>query len=227
MIEDDPVLGDGLAQGLELAGWTVDWFRTASDADTAQLTADFDAAILDLGLPDGNGLALLSRWRARNLTLPVLVLTARDAVESRIDGLDAGADDYLIKPIAVAELSARLRAVLRRASGRADGVWRHGELTFDPASRETTWRGTRVELTSREAGLLELLLSQPNRVLPKSLIQDKLYSWRQDNDSNTVEVFVHHLRRKIDPSVIRTVRGLGYALGAAGGRGERHHRTEE
>jgi two-component system response regulator QseB len=143
----------------------------------------------------------------------VLILTARDALSSRIDGLDAGADDYLVKPVAVEELSARLRAVLRRASGRAEGVWRHGELSFDPASREATWEGRVVDLTAREAALLELLLANPTRVLPKALIQEKLYSWNQDSESNTLEVFVHHLRRKIDASAIRTVRGLGYALG--------------
>ncbi len=215
LVEDDPLLGDGLARGLELAGWTVDWVRRASDAETAERTTAFDAVVLDLGLPDGDGQQLLARWRGRDSALPVVILTARDALESRIDGLDAGADDYLVKPVAVEELSARLRAVLRRASGRSQGVWQHGDLSFDPASREVTWRGRRVELTARETAVLDLLLSNPTRVLPKALIQEKLYDWRQDSDSNTVEVFVHHLRRKIDPSVVRTVRGLGYALGKA------------
>lgn len=215
IVEDDPLLGDGLARGLENHGWTVDWFRSARDAATARAGMPFDAVVLDLGLPDGDGVSLLAGWRRAGDRVPVLILTARDAVDSRIAGLDAGADDYLIKPLAVDELAARLRAVLRRAAGRAEPVWQHGALQFDPASRAVSWQGQAVDLTVRETALLELFLANPGRVLSKSQIQEKLYDWQHDGESNTVEVFVHHLRRKIDASIVRTIRGLGYSLGPA------------
>jgi len=213
IVEDDPLLGEGIAEGLKLQGWAVDWFRTAAHAAAAQASTPYDAVVLDLGLPDGDGIELLRRWRRNQQHLPVLILTARDAVDNRIIGLDAGADDYLIKPLSLGELAARLRAVLRRSQGRPEAVWLHGELAFDPQSRQVTWHGKIVELTVRETALLELLLSSPNRVLSKAMIQEKLYDWSDETGSNTVEVFVHHLRRKIDPSIVRTIRGLGYALG--------------
>ena len=215
LVEDDPVLGDGMAASLRLRGWAVDWSRTAAEAALANSGVAYDAVILDLGLPDGDGLKLLRSWRERGLTLPVLVLTARDSVDSRIGGLDAGADDYLIKPLSMDELAARLRALLRRCSGRLETVWGHGPLSFDPRSRRVTWHGRAVELTAFETALLELLLTHPTRVFSKAQIQDKLYDWSRQSESNTVEVFVHHLRRKIAPTVVRTVRGLGYSLGAA------------
>jgi two-component system response regulator QseB len=215
LVEDDPILGDGMAASLRLRGWAVDWSRTAAQADLAISGVAYDVVILDLGLPDGEGLKLLRSWRERRMTLPVLVLTARDGVDSRIGGLDAGADDYLIKPLSMDELAARLRALLRRSSGRLETVWRHGLLSFDPRSRRVTWHGRAVELTAFETALLELLLTHPTRVFSKAQIQDKLYDWSRQSESNTVEVFVHHLRRKIAPTVVRTVRGLGYSLGAA------------
>jgi two-component system response regulator QseB len=172
--------------------------------------------VLDLGLPGADGLVWLQRWRERGLRLPVLILTARDGVEQRIAGLDTGADDYLIKPIAIDELAARLRALLRRASGRAQSLWTHGALAYDPATRQVQWQGQPVELTARELGLLEALLQQPGRVLSKAQLQEKLYDWSgSEPESNALEVHVHHLRRKIDPSIVRTVRGVGYALGPA------------
>ena len=213
IVEDDPLIGDGLAASLRIRGWVVDWVRNAAQAAAAEACAPFDAAVLDLGLPDGDGIALLRKWRSQLRHLPVLVLTARDAVDSRIAGLDAGADDYLIKPIAADELSARLRAVLRRAKGRPEVVWRHGAVSFDPRSRQVSWKGEPVELTAQETALLELLLAHPRQVLSKPQIQEKLYDWGRSADSNTVEVFIHHLRRKIHPAVVRTVRGLGYSLG--------------
>ena len=146
--------------------------------------------------------------------MPVLILTARDAVDSRIGGLDAGADDYLVKPIAVEELAARLRAVARRMHGRPEPVWRHGALDYRPDTRSATWCGRPVDLTPREAALLEVLLAHPNRILSKTTLLEKLYDWDRELDSNALEVFVHHLRRKIDPAIVRTVRGVGYALGA-------------
>lgn len=213
LVEDDPLIGDGLASGLRSLAFAVDWFRDGALADDALQAAPYDAVVLDLGLPGGDGLDWLRRWRHRAETVPVLILTARDAVDSRIAGLDAGGDDYLIKPIAVGELAARLRAVTRRSRGRPEPVWRHGSLVYRPDTHSAQWRGQPVDLSPREAALLEVFLSHPNRVLPKALLAQKLYDWGSDPDSNALEVFVHHLRRKIDPGIIRTLRGVGYALG--------------
>jgi two-component system response regulator QseB len=218
IVEDDAVLGDGLAAGLRQQGHAVDWFRDGAQADAALAAAPYDALVLDLGLPGTDGMIWLRRWRARGLALPVLILTARDGVGERIDGLDAGADDYLIKPIAIDELAARLRAMLRRAAGRAQAVWTHGALAYDPASRQVCWRGAAVDLTGRELALLEALLQHPGRVLSRAQLLEKLYDWSgSEPESNALEVHVHHLRRKIDPAIVRTVRGVGYALGAAEG----------
>ena len=213
IVEDDPLLGDGLQRGLKLMGHIVDWFDNAPAADHAAQVMQYDAVVLDLGLHEHDGGAMLARWRAQGLTTPVLVLTARDALPSRISVLDAGADDYLVKPIAIDELAARLRAVTRRAVGMPEPVWRHGALEFQPASRQARWQGKPVELTSREAVLLELLLSHPNRVLTRDFLRDKLYAWDKSAESNTLEVHIHHLRRKIHPGIVRTLRGAGYALG--------------
>lgn len=213
IVEDDPLLGDGLQRGLKLMGHIVDWFDNAPAADHAAQVMQYDAVVLDLGLHEHDGEAMLARWRAQGLTTPVLVLTARDALPSRISVLDAGADDYLVKPIAIDELAARLRAVTRRAVGMPEPVWRHGALEFQPASRQARWQGRPVELTSREAVLLELLLTHPNRVLMRDFLRDKLYAWDKSAESNTLEVHIHHLRRKIHPGIVRTLRGAGYALG--------------
>lgn len=215
LVEDDPLLGDGTASGLRSLGFVVDWFVTGDEADRALAAAPYDAIVLDLGLPGRDGLACLGRWRARGEAVPVLILTARDALEQRVEGLDSGADDYLVKPVALAELAARLRALGRRTRGRPEAVWKHGALAYRPAARAATWQGAPVELTAREAMLLELFLANPGRVLTRAQIQDKLYGWGEELESNALEVYVHHLRRKIDPRIVRTVRGLGYALGAA------------
>jgi len=217
IVEDDALLGDGLASGLSSLGFVVDWFRSGEEADRAVAEAPYDAIVLDLGLPGKGGLELLARWQSRGETVPVLILTARDALESRVKGLDAGADDYLVKPIALEELAARLRAISRRARGRPETVWRHGMLEYRPAARAATWRGEAVELTAREAMLLEIFLASPGRVLSRRQIQDKLYGWGEEIESNALEVYVHHLRRKLSPRIVRTVRGVGYALGAADG----------
>lgn len=214
VIEDDPLLGEAVAAGLRLQGHAVDWFRDGESADAALRSAPYDALLLDLGLPGADGLHWLRRWRAAGQTLPVLVLTARDGTEQRIAGLDDGADDYLVKPIATDEIAARLRALLRRAGGRAQPVWTHGALSFDPATKAVRWQGRPVELTGRELALLEALLLHPQRVLSKAQLQEKLYDWRgAEPESNALEVHVHHLRRKIHPGIVRTVRGLGYSLG--------------
>jgi two-component system response regulator QseB len=215
IVEDDRLLGDGIASGLRSSGFVVDWVTDAAVADRAVQSAPYDAVILDLGLPARDGLSLLAQWRSRGSTTPVLILTARDALPSRVAGLDAGADDYLVKPVALEELAARLRAVARRARGRPEAVWKHGPLDYRPASRAATWRGRPVDLTPREAMVLELLLANPGRVMTKSRIEASLYGWDEEAGSNVLEVHVHNLRRKIAPSIVRTVRGVGYALGAA------------
>jgi two-component system response regulator QseB len=217
ILEDDPDLGDALARGLRQAGHAVDWFRDGPSADTAVDGPPYDAVVLDLGLPGADGMSWLRAWRRRGVTLPVLILTARDGVDQRIAGLDAGADDYLIKPIAIEELAARLRALLRRTAGRAQALWTHGALQYDPASKQVLWQGRPAELTGRETALLEVLLSHPQRVLSKGQLLEKLYDWSgAEPESNALEVHVHHLRRKLHAGIVRTVRGVGYALGAAG-----------
>ncbi|MGA0611737.1 response regulator [Caldimonas sp. KR1-144] len=215
IVEDDPLLGDGLARGLAALGFAVDWFRDGQQADAALAGTDYDAVMLDLGLPGRDGIEWLKRWRASGLAMPVLVLTARDALEQRIEGLDSGADDYLIKPCDTAEIAARLRAMRRRSAGRTDPVWQHGPLTYRPEAKTAVWRDRPVELTAREAALLELLLANAQRVLPRRLIEDKLYAFGHEIESNALEVHVHHLRRKLHPKLVRTVRGVGYALGDA------------
>ncbi len=215
IVEDDPSLGDALATGLRQLGHVVDWFRDGHQANSALSSAPYDAVVLDLGLPGTDGMVWLERWRSREQTVPVLILTARDGVEQRIAGLDAGADDYLVKPITIDELAARLRAMVRRSAGRAQSVWQHGELEYDPATKLVRWRGAIVELTGLEMTLLEALLKHPQRVLSKTHLQQMIYDWGGgDPSSNSLEVHVHHLRRKIDPAIVRTVRGVGYALGS-------------
>ena len=217
IVEDDSLLGDALAQGLRQRGHAVDWFQHGAAADAALAGAPFDAVVLDLGLPGRDGMEWLQRWRQSGLQLPILVLTARDAVEQRIAGLDAGADDYLVKPITQDELAARLRALTRRSAGHAQAVWQHGDLAYDPAAKAVHWRGAPVALTGRELAVLEALLAQPQRVLSRSHLLEKLYDWSgTEPESNSLEVHIHHLRRKIDPGIVRTVRGVGYALGACG-----------
>ncbi|MEN9544282.1 MAG: hypothetical protein RLZZ598_1115 [Pseudomonadota bacterium] len=216
IVEDDSLLGDGLSRGLRALGLTADWVLDGGQADAALRSSEFDAMVLDLALGTGrDGLDWLAQWRRRGLRLPVLILTARDALDQRIAGLDGGADDYLLKPVQIEELAARLRAVRRRAAGHADPVWRHGPLTWLPQARSATWHEQPVELTPRESLLLEMLMSQPQRVLPRAVIEERLYGFSGGAESNTLEVHIHHLRRKLHPRLVRTVRGIGYALGAA------------
>ncbi|MDF1485422.1 response regulator [Ramlibacter sp. H39-3-26] len=215
IIEDDDLLGDALATGLRQLGHAVDWFGDGAKADAALAGAAFDAVVLDLGLPRGDGMMWLRRWRKNGLKMPLLILTARDGIEQRIDGLDAGADDYLVKPITIDELAARLRALVRRTAGQAQASWQHGKLEYDPATKVVRWKGVQVELTGRELTLLEALLSQSQRVLSRAHLLEKLYDWSgAEPESNALEVHIHHLRRKIDPNIVRTVRGVGYAIGS-------------
>ena len=213
LLEDDVMIGETVLDLLRAEQYAVDWVKDGDAADSALRAQQYDLVVLDLGVPRRDGLEVLRSLRARKQRMPVLIATARDSVQQRIEGLDAGADDYLVKPIAIPELAARLRAVLRRSQGRPEPVWTHGALEYRPAAKAARWQGTPVELTARECALLELLLAHPQRVLPRGLIQDKLYAFEQDIESNALEVHVHHLRRKIHPKIVRTVRGVGYALG--------------
>lgn len=221
LVEDDALLGDALQAGLREAGFAVEWLRDGSAADVALRGDEFKAVVLDLGLPRLTGLELLRRLRGRGNRTPVVVLTARDAVEDRVKGLDGGADDYVVKPIAIAELAARLRAVVRRSQGAAAGLLQVGDVVVDPASRTATYRGRPVDLQPREFALLNELLLNAGRVLTRSQLEARLYEWDSGLDSNAIEVHVHHLRRKLTPGVIRTVRGVGYMAPKAGSERER------
>ncbi|MBV8680115.1 MAG: response regulator [Aquitalea sp.] len=213
VVEDDPLIGDGLKMGLGQLGFVVDWFRQGREGLAALSAAPFDAVVLDLGLPGMDGMDILTAWRQGGQDVPVLVLTARDALDDRLKGLDAGADDYLVKPFALSEVAARLRALIRRRHGQLGRRLTHGAVSFDPVARMAWLEDVPLELTARELALLELLLSHKGRVLPRELIEEKLYGWGQELESNAVEVYVHHLRKKLGAGFIRTQRGVGYALG--------------
>ena len=212
LVEDDPLLGDGLRAGLGQAGFAVDWVRAGSDAVHALDAEAVAAVVLDLGLPDLSGFDVLRRLRARGNKVPVLILTARDAVDDRVKGLDGGADDYVVKPVDLAELAARLRALIRRSGGEAAPALRRGQLELDAATRRVVFRGQPVELSAREFALLHELMRSGGRVLSREQLEERLYSWGHEIESNAVEVHVHHLRRKLAPGVIRTIRGVGYVI---------------
>jgi len=212
LAEDDPQLGDGLAVGLRQEGHAVDWVQDGKSADLALKTGEHDLLVLDLGLPDLDGMAVLDRLRARGQTLPVLILTARDATNDKVAGLDHGADDYLVKPVDIGELAARVRALGRRAGGRSQPRLSHGDLTLDPATHCVTLAGQPVELSAREFALLQLLLENVGRVLTRARIEAALYGWNEEPASNAIEVHIHHLRRKLGAERIRTLRGIGYTL---------------
>ncbi len=212
LVEDDAGLGEGIRTALKPEGYTVDWLRDGASALHALTHESFDLAILDLGLPRMDGIEVLKRLRATANPLPVLVLTARDATGDRIAGLDAGADDYLVKPFDVAELKARLRALLRRSFNRPQPALEYDGITLDPASQTVTWRGQPVPLQRKEFILLHELIAQPGRVLTRDRLQQALYGWGEEVESNAIEVHIHHLRRKFTPELIRTVRGVGYLV---------------
>jgi two-component system response regulator QseB len=212
LVEDDPMIGASVHEGLRQEGFTVDWIRDGVAAEAALAAETYDMLLLDLGLPRLTGDALLERLRARSSELPVIILTARDAVGDRIAGLDAGADDYLVKPFDLDELAARIRAVARRRAGRAAPRLRHGEIELDPASRSVTLRGEPVSLSPREFALLAALLERPGVVLSRAQLEARLYGWGEEVESNTVEVYVHGLRRKLGSGLIRNVRGVGYMV---------------
>ncbi|MEJ6004660.1 winged helix-turn-helix domain-containing protein [Paucibacter sp. AS339] len=214
LAEDDALLGDGLRAGLRQQGFVVDWVRDglAAERELRAETARYAAAVLDLGLPLKDGLDVLAGLRRDQITLPVLVLTARDAVPDRIRGLDLGADDYVIKPIDLHELGARLRALVRRAHGQAQELLRAQDVVLDPAARTVRRGDTPITLSTREFDLLQVLMLAAGRVLSREQLEQQLYSWGQEVDSNAIEVHVHHLRRKLGAELIQTIRGVGYLL---------------
>jgi two-component system OmpR family response regulator len=212
LVEDDTMIGESLVDLLRSDTHAVDWVPTAEQADTALAATDYDLVLLDLGLPQRDGLSVLRGLRARGRRTPVLVITARDAIAQRVAGLDAGADDYLVKPFDVDELLARMRALVRRADGRAEPEYRHHGVSIRPATREVMVDGQPVSLSGREWAVLEPLLARPGRVLSRAQLEEKLYGWGDEVSSNAVEVYIHGLRRKLGADLIRNVRGVGYLV---------------
>jgi len=212
LAEDDPMLGDGLRAGLRQQGFQVDWVRDGQAAERELTQGGYQAAVLDLGLPLKDGLDVLQTLRAKKINTPVLVLTARDAVPDRIKGLDLGADDYVLKPVDLFELGARLRSLVRRAHGQTQDVLTCGDVALNPSARQVTLGTEQVTLSMREFDLLHALMLSAGRVLSREQLEQQLYSWGHEVESNAVEVHIHHLRKKLHPELIQTVRGVGYTL---------------
>ena len=212
LVEDDPMIGTAVQNGLRQQGHSVDWVKDGHSAELALADAVHELVLLDLGLPRKSGLELLAALRKRGVSVPVLVITARDSVADRVHGLDAGADDYLVKPFDLDELSARIRALMRRQAGRASPLIEHGELTLNPATHEVTLRGSPVNLSRREFALLHALLEQPGVPLSRARLEERIYGWDEEVESNTVEVYIHSTRRKLGAEWIRNVRGVGYMV---------------
>ena len=214
LVEDDDMIGRGLTHALKGAGWSVDWVRNGELAHSALADGDYSCVLLDLGLPGLDGTEVLRRARARGDLTPVVVLPARDGVEDRVHGLDIGADDYLLKPFEVAELLARMRAVVRRRSGVAQSLVGNGALQLDLATREVLQGGAREALTAREFALLHALLERPGAILSREQLENRIYGWGEEVSSNAVDVLIHGMRRKLGPDAIRNVRGLGWRVAA-------------
>ena len=212
IVEDDDMIGESVVAGLESEDYAVDWVRDGNSALIALKTTPFSLVVLDLGLPGKDGLKVLQEMRARRMSTPVLVTTARDTVEDRIKGLDAGADDYLIKPYDLDELSARVRALLRRSAGRAEPLIVRGDLVIAPDTRKVTYRGKDVILSSKEYALLVALAEREGVVWSRTQLEEKLYNWDNTVGSNAIEVHIHHLRKKLSDGAIKPVRGVGYLL---------------
>ncbi len=215
LVEDDAMIGESLSEALTIENYAVDWVLDGRSAELALAHDVYDLLLLDLGLPKKQGLQVLSEYRLRGGMLPVLIITARDAMTDKVSGLDAGADDYLVKPFDLDELFARVRALLRRHTGRAQPVITFGQVMLDPASREVFLRGQLLSLSAREFALLLALLDPPGRVLSRAELEEKLYSWDHEIGSNAVEVYIHHLRKKLGTEFIRNVRGVGYKVAVA------------
>ena len=212
LLEDDVMIGEAVLDLLRAENYAVDWVKNGDAAETALLTETYDLVLLDLGVPRRDGLEVLRALRARKQRMPVLIATARDSVQQRVAGLDAGADDYVLKPYDLDELLARIRALLRRAAGRAEPVYEHMGVSINPGTREVMVGAVPVVLSAREWAVLEPLLARPGMVLSRAQLEEKLYSWKDEISSNTVEVYVHGLRKKLGADLIQTVRGLGYVV---------------
>ena len=212
LVEDDTMIGESVLDLLRAEGYAIDWVKDGVMADTALSSQTYDLVLLDLGLPRRDGLAVLRSLRARKDRIPVLIATARDSVQHRIEGLDAGADDYVLKPYELDELLARIRALLRRAAGRAEPVYEHKGVSINPATREVLVTGQAVVLSAREWAVLEPLLARPGLVLSRAQLEEKLYGWKDEISSNAVEVYIHGLRKKLGAELIRNVRGVGYMV---------------
>lgn len=212
LVEDDPMIGASVQRGLRQEGHTVDWVRDGAAAELAVASGVHEMILLDLGLPRKSGLDLLAGLRRKGVALPVLVITARDSVADRVKGLDAGADDYLVKPFDLDELSARIRALMRRHGGRASPLIEHGALLLNPATHEVTLAGQSVNLSGREFALLQALLEQPGVPLSRAQLEDRIYGWDEEIESNAIEVYIHSLRRKLGAEWVKNVRGVGYRV---------------
>ncbi len=212
LVEDDTMIGESVLDLLRAEHYAVDWVKDGEMADTALRTQTYDLVLLDLGLPRRDGLTVLRSMRSRKERIPVLIATARDSIQQRIEGLDAGADDYVLKPYDLDELLARIRALLRRAAGRAEPVYEHKGITINPATREVTVGDQPVVLSAREWAVLEPLLARPGLVLSRAQLEEKLYGWKDEISSNAVEVYIHGLRKKLGAELIQNVRGVGYMV---------------
>jgi two-component system response regulator BasR len=212
IVEDDLLLREGLVLAMNSEGYALDCATTAAEADALIESGEYGMVILDLGLPDKDGATLLRQWRRRSISTPVLILTARDALEDRVNGLDSGADDYLVKPFALAELQARMRALIRRYQGQSDNLLQHDDLTLNLQTQQVLLQGLPVEITPKEFALLTRLMMRIGQTVHRETLQQDIYSWQDDPGSNTLEVHIHNLRRKLGKDRIKTVRGVGYRL---------------
>lgn len=212
LIEDDITIAEGIILGLKSHGMMVDWFSDAKQGEMALQEGMFDAVLLDLTLPKGDGMTVLQNWRAKHIDTPVLIITARDAIANRVAGLNAGADDYLVKPFALDEVVARLQALMRRSQGRSQPEIRYGEVSYQPHNQQVSYQGQIIELTIKELAILEQMLTHPKQIHSRASLEDKLYGWQQDIESNAIEVHIHHLRKKLGNNFILTKRGIGYYL---------------
>jgi two-component system response regulator QseB len=217
LVEDDPMIGESIRKGLGHEGYMVDWVQDGRAAEIAIDSEPYSLVLLDLGLPRKDGFAVLAGLRGRRDRVPVLILTARDAVPDRVRGLDSGADDYLVKPFDLDELAARMRAVTRRHAGRAEPVITFGGLTLNPVTHEVLHRGQSVPVSAREFALLQALLERPGAALSRTQLEERLYGWGREIESNSVEVHIHNLRKKLGEGAIRTVRGVGYSIATEDG----------
>jgi two-component system OmpR family response regulator/two-component system response regulator QseB len=215
LIEDDPMIGESMEEALRSESYAVDWVRDGSDGQLAINHTSYDLVLLDLGLPNRSGMDLLKRYRSQGGIAPVMIVTARDATSDRVQGLDAGADDYLIKPFSLEELQARIRAVLRRRGSHMQSSVQYGPLSVDLASHRVQLHGTPLQLSAREFAVLRALLDQPGAVVSKSELEDKIYGWNEKVESNAIDVFIYHLRKKLGSALIKNVRGVGYRLCAS------------